>query len=253
MNELVAADLLVALGNRQVLRRATLAVRQQRMTLLAGRNGAGKSTLLRAMIGACAVDRGLVLLEGQPLAVWLGRERARRVAFVPQSIDTPFEFTGREIVAMGRYPHHAAGEDLDASDLAAIERAITAVDAAAFVDRPVPTLSGGEQRRIAVARALATEAEFLLLDEPTANLDLEHALQLVTLLRRLANSGAGVLVASHDLNLFAPHCDEVALLHDGRVAVEGPPAVALAEANVRMVFGVASGAATGAVPRDFRL
>lgn len=253
MNELVAADLLVTLGNRHVLRSANLTVRRQRLMLLAGRNGAGKSTLMRALVGACAVDGGIVLLEGRALEVWPGRERARRIAFVPQSVDTPFEFTGREIVAMGRYPHHAAGEDLEASDLAAIERAITAVDAAAFVDRPVPTLSGGEQRRIAVARALATEAEFLLLDEPTANLDLEHALQLVTLLRRLANSGAGVLVASHDLNLFAPHCDEVALLHDGRVAVEARPAEALAEANVRTVFGVASGPAAGPFPLDFHL
>ena len=253
MNSLVATDLRVQLGAREVLRGATLAVQRGRFALLAGRNGAGKSTLLRALIGACRPVAGGVELEGRPIAASPHRERARRVAFVPQSVDTPFEFTGGEIVRMGRYPHHGRDEDLAAADATAIANAIAAVDAAAFVHRPMPTLSGGEQRRIAVARALATEAPFLLLDEPTANLDLEHALQLVALLRRHTDAGGAVLVASHDLNLFAPHCDDVALLHDGRMHTVAPPLEALSPEHVRTVFGVTADAPTGPFPRAFRL
>lgn len=253
MSALVAVDLHVRLGARQVLRSLSLDLPRRRFSLLAGRNGAGKSTLLRVMLGAMAPDRGLVLLENRAIAAWPGRERAQRIAYVPQAIDTPFEFTGRQLVAMGRYPHRGRHEEIESTDRAAIDRALAAVDAAAFADRPVTTLSGGELRRIAVARALATEAPFLLLDEPTANLDLEHALQLVALLRRLADGGAGVLVASHDLNLFAPHCDHMALLHEGRVYSEGKPQDVLWPGNVQAVFGVRSAAAGGFFPREFQL
>ena len=115
------------------------------------------------------------------------------------------------------------------------------------------TLSGGEQRRIAVARALATEAPLLLLDEPTNNLDLEHALQLVGMLRRFAAAGRGALVASHDLNLLAPVCDRVVLLHQGRVFADGPPEQALSSEALTAVFGVRGEAASGYFPRVFRL
>jgi iron complex transport system ATP-binding protein len=253
MKSLVASGVQVHFGNRTVLGGASLTLRRGRFVLLAGRNGAGKSTLLRALVGALVPDAGVVLVDERPLAAMPALERARGLAFVPQAIETPFEFTGREIVRMGRYPHHARDEDLGSTDLEAMTRAIDAVDAAAFLDRSVPTLSGGEQRRIAIARALATESAFLLLDEPTANLDLEHALQLVALLRRLANAGTGVLVASHDLNLFAPHCDEVALLHEGRMHTVGAPAAALAATHVRTVFGVSTEPASGPFPRAFRL
>ncbi|MFY9342926.1 MAG: ABC transporter ATP-binding protein [Planctomycetota bacterium] len=253
MSKLSASDLHVRLGARDVLCGLTFDLRQGQLVLLAGRNGAGKSTLLRALLGACRPDRGLVLLEERPLAVWPDRERARRIAFVPQGIDTPFEFTGRELVTMGRHAHRGRGDELQRADLDAIDRAIAAVDAASFAGRPITTLSGGEQRRIAVARALATEAPFLLLDEPTTNLDLEHALQLVALLRQLAAGGRGILVASHDLNLFARHCDQVALLHEGRIYAAGSPHDVLWPGNVEVVFGVRSASPQGFFPREFRL
>jgi iron complex transport system ATP-binding protein len=154
---------------------------------------------------------------------------------------------------MGRHPHRARSEPPTRDDLLAVENALAAVDAESFADRSVTTLSGGEQRRIAVARALATQAPLLLLDEPTNNLDLEHALQLVALLAKLANEGRGVIVASHDLNLFARHCSRIVLLHDGRVFADGTPEQALSPANVQAVFGVQSASATGFFPREFRL
>ena len=251
MNGLTALDVHLRLGTRTVLAGATMALARGELVLLAGRNGAGKSTLLRTLIGALRPDGGDVQLGGRPLAAWQSLLRAREIAFVPQSVDTPFEFTGRELVAMGRHPHRGRSHTLRADDVAAIDRALVAVDAAAFADRRVTTLSGGELRCIAVARALATEAPLLLLDEPTNNLDLEHALQLTALLEELAASGRGVLVASHDLNLFGKHCTRAVLLHQGRVFADGTPEQTLSAANVAAVFGVRANAPSGYFPRDF--
>jgi iron complex transport system ATP-binding protein len=253
VSELVASHLQLRLGTREVLADVSLALRPGELVLLAGRNGTGKTTLLRTMLGALAADAGEITLDGRALRAWPARERARRLAFVPQTVDTPFEFTGRELVTMGRHPHRERSQALQSADVAAIDRAIASVDAGTFCDRAVTTLSGGEQRRIAVARALATEAPLLLLDEPTNNLDIEHALQLVATLRRLATAGRGVLLASHDLNLVAGHCDRVVLLHQGRVFADGSPEVALSSASIETVFGVRSDAASEFFPRAFRL
>jgi iron complex transport system ATP-binding protein len=253
VNGLVAQRIEFARGSRQLLGGVDLALAPGEVVLLAGRNGAGKSTLLRLLLGAEPPHAGSVLLDGRPLATWTPRDRARRLAYVPQESDHPFEFTGRELVAMGRHPHLEPRQPLGPQDRDAIERALAAVGAADFADRSVATLSGGELRRIAIARALATEAQLLLLDEPTSNLDLEHALQLVTMLRDLRGCRCGVLLTAHDLNLVAPFCDRVALLHAGRIVVDAAPEQALAADRVAEVFGVHSRAASGFFPRDFTL
>ncbi|HEB52377.1 MAG TPA: ABC transporter ATP-binding protein [bacterium] len=253
MTRLVANMLSVQLGRRTVLHGVSLHIAPGEVVLLGGRNGAGKSTLLRCLTGALAPDAGGALLDDKPVPDWQARARAREVAFVPQDVEVPFDFTGRELVTMGRHPHRGRSEPLRPEDHQAVDRALRLLDAQAFAGRAVTTLSGGEQRRIAVARALATEARLLLLDEPTSNLDLEHALQLVGLLRRLADEDHGVLVASHDLNLFGPSCDRVVLLHEGRVLVDAPPEQALSEENVETVFGVRSRAPSQFFPREFTL
>ena len=253
MNALTAHDLSVRRGERTVLAGVDLTLRPGEIALLAGRNGAGKSTLLRVLVGAERPVGGHVGLHGHRLDAWPSLARAREIAFVPQEAENPFEFTGRELVTMGRHPHRQRGASLQPADLIAVERALEAVDAMAFADRPVTTLSGGEHRRIAVARALATEAPLLLLDEPTSNLDLEHALQLVQLLQQLRSAGRGILVASHDLNLLARHCDRTVLLHGGRVFADGPSEQALSAANVATVFGVRAVAPSSFFPRDFCL
>jgi iron complex transport system ATP-binding protein len=253
VRDLAANMVSVQLGTRTVLHGVSLTVEPGELVLLAGRNGAGKSTLLRCLIGAFEPNVGSAQLHGKPILSWRARERAREVAFVPQDTDVPFDFTGRELVTMGRHPHRGRGEAMRPEDTAAVDRALDLLDAAAFADRSVTTLSGGEQRRIAVARSLATEARLLLLDEPTSNLDLEHALQLVKLLRGLADVGHGVLVASHDLNLFAPYSDRVVLLHEGRALVDAPPQVALAAEHIETVFGVQSRTPSQFFPREFTL
>lgn len=253
MNDLVAQALRCRRGSRDVLVGVDLRVAPGELVLLAGRNGAGKSTLLRLLLGVERPLSGSVLLHGRKVTEWSATARARAMAFVPQDAEHPFEFTGRELVAMGRHAHRRRGEDLQEEDLEAVEQALVALDAVEFADRAVTTLSGGELRRIAVARALATSAPLLLLDEPTSNLDLEHALQLARLLRSLAAEGRGVLVASHDLNLMASHSDRVVVLHEGRVFCDGPAEFALQQETFRAVFGVRSATPSGYFPRDFQL
>lgn len=239
-------------GPHTVLAGVDLQLQPGELVLLAGRNGAGKSTILRVLMGAQAAQAGRALLDDREINAWDPRARAREVAFVPQQADAPFEFTGRELVAMGRHPHLAQFQSMRAQDNEAVEGALAAVDAHEFADRRVTTLSGGELRRISVARALATEASLMLLDEPTNNLDLEHALALVDLLRTLAGEGRGLLVASHDVNLLAPYSDRVILLHGGRAHADGLPEEVLSANNMAEVFGVRAEEPSGYFPRSFR-
>ena len=248
--KLRANGLAVHRGDRELLAHVDLTLHTGELVLLVGRNGAGKSTLLRLLLGVDRADRGTVELDERPIAAWPPRERARRLAFVPQDPDCPFEFTGRQLVAMGRHPLRGS-QALTEPDHEAVARALVVVDAGAFADRAVTTLSGGERRRIAVARALATGAPLLLLDEPTANLDLEHALALAQLLQAKTRAGHGVLIATHDLNLLAPFADRIVALHQGRVLADGPPETVLSAANVAAVFGVDAITPRGYFPRAF--
>ena len=242
----------VRLGSAHVLRGTDLSLAPGTMTLLAGRNGAGKSTLLRVLAGVRRPDAGSVTHESRDVHGIPVRTRARLVTLIPQDSDAPSEFTGRELVMMGRHPHIPRMGEATPVDHAAVQDALRAVDASGFAERAVSTLSGGEARRIAIARALATDAPVLLADEPTANLDLEHALAILTLLRSLAEQQRMVVIASHDLNLTAPHAHRVALLHEGRIRCEGPPEATLSAEIIREVFGVHSEPSRGYFPLAFR-
>ncbi len=249
---LSAEGVAVIHGPRRLLDGVDLRLHAGEIVLLAGRNGAGKSTMLRLLIGAQRPARGRITLGERPLDRWSDRERARQLAYVAQDSDSPFEFTGRQLVAMGRHCHRQRMQPLSAADHDAIEAALAVVHAVEFAGRPVTTLSGGELRRIAIARSLATQAPLLLLDEPTNNLDLEHALLVASVLRELASSGRGVLVASHDLNLLAPVADRVVLLHEGHVHADGPPQEVLSARAFADAFGVVAADPAGYFPRDFR-
>ena len=246
-----ARELIIRLGQHTVLDGVDLDVAPG-ITAIGGRNGAGKTTLLRVLAGILQPSSGSVSLDGKDLFALPPRTRARAVAFVPQGLDCPFEFTGRELVAMGRHPHLDRLASHGPADRTVVSAALEHVDATGFADRPVTTLSGGEQRRIALARALATEAPCLLLDEPTVNLDLEHALALCDLLRRLALDGRTVLLATHDINLFALRVDTMALIHRRTVHACGPAEEVLKDENLRAVFGVESCPRTGRFPLDVR-
>jgi len=228
-----------ALGGRTILRGVSLTLHPGEIVGLVGPNGAGKSTLLRVLGGLWRGAEGTLLLEGRPLADCSRREIARRIAHVSQRDAPDFAFTAREVVLMGRNPHLGRFQLETAKDRAAADRAMQQTDTRHLADRLITALSDGERQRVFIARALAQEPRILLLDEPTANLDIHHQFDILTLIRRLAaERGVGVVAAIHDLALAARFCHRLMLLHEGRVLAEGRPAETLTAPNLAAAFHV---------------
>lgn len=236
MTVLEARRLSVAFDGRPILSDISLAARRGQILGLLGPNGAGKSTLLKAMAGLlrCAG----CFLEGLPLHVFPSRERARRLAYLPQGSDSHWPMPVADVVALGRLPHQAGGVRLQSRDHRAIRQAIAEVGIETLVDRPMNRLSGGERARVLLARALAVGAPVLLADEPAAHLDVGHQLALMQLLRRRADAGDAVVLALHDLSSALRFCDRVAVLAEGRLVAEGAPAVVLNDDFLAKVFGI---------------
>ena len=214
-----------------------------------GPNGSGKSTLLKALLGVLRPSEGRALVDGRDVASWSRRDLARAVGVVPQAETIAFPLTVREMVAMGRYPHLGALRTERDEDREAIRRALEQCDAADLAARDVMTLSGGELQRVRLARALAQEPRALVLDEPTASLDIRHEMAILELLREWADGGMTVLVVTHGLDLAARFADHMLLLSRGRVAAEGPPARVMEsdilEAVYRWPISVATDPSTG--------
>lgn len=213
-----------------------LAVPRGAFYAVIGPNGCGKTTLLRLLLGALTPDHGDIQYDGRPLGgrttggltaggpdAWERRELARRVGVVPQSEELVFPLTVRELVAMGRYPHLGPWHGERAADRSAVGSAMARCDVAAFATRPMGTLSGGERQRARLARALAQEPDTLVLDEPTASLDIAHEMGIFELLRGLADNGTTVLMVTHNLNVAARYADRLLLMDRGRPVAEGEP------------------------------
>jgi len=206
---------------------------------IVGPNGAGKTTLLRLMAGLIRPSGGDVLLGGHALHALPSRERARRLAMVPQSVTHDLDLTARELVLLGRYPHRAYNLFESAADERIAERAMTVTQTLEFADRRMDTLSGGEAQRVHLAAALAQEPTVLLLDEPTSSLDLRHQLGIHSLLRRRAADDAlAVVVVTHDVNLALRFSTHVLLLSGGEVAAAGSPSDVLRPDRLTEVYGV---------------
>jgi iron complex transport system ATP-binding protein len=225
-------------GARTIFEEVALAIRPGELVALCGPNGAGKSTLLRLLLGLHAPARGEVRLGGAPVAALSRREIARRAALLPQDAPEDLPLTVREAVALGRLPHLERFQPEGTADAAAVARALAATDTEALAERPVAELSGGERPRVHLARALAQEAPLLLLDEPTAGLDLAHQLEVLDLLRTTVDAGRGALVALHDLSLAARRCDRMILLAGGRIQADDTPAAVLTPDTLARVFRV---------------
>jgi len=205
------------------LRGVSFDARRGAITAVAGPNGSGKSTLVRALIGRVPMSRGDIRIDDATATAMARDAFARRVAVIPQREDSTFPLRVIDYVALGRFPHlglwHAAGE----RDRAALDRAVESAEVQAFRDRRIDTLSGGEWQRVRLARALAQGADALVLDEPTAFLDVAHEMAVFELLSRLAAAGQAILLVSHQLNLVARFADTMVLLHRGTVAAAGTP------------------------------
>jgi iron complex transport system ATP-binding protein len=224
---------------REVLRSVDLTLARGDLVALVGTNGSGKTTLLRLLTGVLQPDAGVVRFEGRPVADWRRMDLARRVAVLPQQLDLPVGFRVAELVGMGRAPHARRLLASTEADDRAVARALVDADALDLADRFAEELSGGERQRLLVAMALAQEPDLLLLDEPTLHLDLAHQVALLAAIRRLRDQrGLTVLAVLHDLNLAAAFAPRVAILDEGRVVADGPPAEVLTPDLVRRVFGV---------------
>ncbi|UGT43920.1 heme ABC transporter ATP-binding protein [Nocardia yamanashiensis] len=219
---------------RKVLDGVDFAVAAGEIVALVGPNGAGKSTLLAALAGELDLTGGTVELDGQSLAHWSHLDMARRRAVLPQSHTVGFPFTAREIITMGRAPWARTARQAD--DEQAIAAAMAATDVEHLAARPFPALSGGERARVALARVLAQDAPTILLDEPTAALDLGHQEQILQLARDRATAGAAVVVVVHDLGVAAAYADRVAVLDSGRIVADGPPREVLTTALLTRVY-----------------
>lgn len=186
-----------------------------------GPNGSGKSTLLRVLSGLLRPQTGRVLLDGSPLSSIASTERARKLAFLPQAVNPAFALSAFEVVCLGRYPYIGALGGIGPHDRAVAERCLLQTDALELRNRDFLSLSGGERQRVLLASVLAQEPALVLLDEPTAALDIHHQVEVFALLRRLAADGYGVAVVTHDLNLAGQFCDRLLLLGEGRVIAAG--------------------------------
>ena len=222
----------------RVLDGVSLAVERGDLIGVLGPNGSGKTTLLKVLGGALRPRTGSVTLDDRPMGDWSRREIARRIAVVPQETSAPFDFTVLDIVLMGRYPHLGAFTLEGPGDLAIARRALEATGTAAFEGRAFSTLSGGERQRVVIASALAQSPRLLLLDEPTASLDIGHQLEVQALLRRLNADGMTMMLSTHDLNLAAALCRRLILLRNGRVVAAGPTDDVLTPATVRALYDV---------------
>ena len=222
-----------------VLRNVSFEVGRGRIVALLGPNGSGKTTLLRILSGILRAQSGSVTVDDLDIRRLSHRELARRIAVVPQETHAAFDFTVLDIVLMGRYPHLGVFELEGAADLEIARDALEATGTREFETRQFSTLSGGEKQRVVIASALAQASDALLLDEPTASLDLGYQFEIATLLGDLNRErGTTMVVSTHDLNLAAALCGEVVLLRQGRVLAQGRTGDVLTAANIRALYGV---------------
>ncbi|TFH54579.1 heme ABC transporter ATP-binding protein [Glutamicibacter arilaitensis] len=224
----------VQLGGAPILKEIDLELFTGEVVALVGPNGAGKSTLLAALSGDEPLESGQIMVAGKPLESWSVRQLSRVRAVQTQESRVSFAFTGEEVVRMGRAPW--VGTEQEYRDDQVLAAALRCTESQALASRTVQTLSGGEKARIAFARVMAQETRIIMLDEPTAPMDIRYQEQLMTMVRQRARDGATAVVVLHDLSLAAAYADRIVLLQDGRVAAAGAPDEVLTAENLQRVY-----------------
>ena len=235
---LQAQGIFAGYGEKNILNGIDLSLNAGEFLGVIGPNGSGKSTLIKALTGVIPLRQGQVLFAGRLLRSYAPRERARCIAVVPQPALPLFTFTVREMVEMGRHPHIGRFAGSQESDRAAVDEAIALTDIAHLQQRTVEQISSGELQRVIIARALAQRPRLLLLDEPTAHLDIGHQMEIFALLVRLSiEQHLAILCISHDLNLAAEYCQRLLLLSMGRIVAAGSPHQVVTEEHLHAVYG----------------
>jgi iron complex transport system ATP-binding protein len=245
-------DVTVKLGGATVVDALSMTFARGKVTAILGPNGAGKTSLIRALSGLVFPAKGRVLLDDLPLPSL--EERARRIGYLPQNGQPSWNVSARELVGLGRLPHRSRLSASTPLDDGAIESAMIATDTLHLADRTIDTLSGGERARVKMARVLAGEPDWILADEPLANLDPPHVRDLLILFRGAAASGKGVIVVLHQLNAAARMADDILLMKGGRAIAQGAAKDALTpqtlEAAFEMAFDVQlAGSSRAILPR----
>lgn len=223
-------------GGRVVLDSIDLQLQSGSVTAVLGPNGAGKSTLLSCMASLLDPAHGAIELDGVSLRSIAATQRARRIAFMPQTPEIAWAVDVETLVSLGRIPFHGVASE--AEDRAAISKAMQRTQVSEWAQRPMTTLSGGERARVLLARILAGESDWILADEPFTGLDPSHQFEAAELLRSVANQGGGVVLTIHDLTLAARIADRVVILDQGRVVADGSPREALTPAVLRDVYDI---------------
>ncbi len=221
-----------------VLEGVSLTVDSGELVGLIGPNGAGKTTTLRLIAGFMAPDGGSIRVDGDRITELRSEAASRRLAVVPQATGLSFDFPVREVVAMGRHPHLGRFDREQPNDRDRVESALAATRTAELADRPFTSISGGERKRVLLARSIAQDAPNLLLDEPTASLDLNHQIDVFEQITELRDEGRTVIAAIHDLDLAARYCDRLALLAGGSLNAVGPPAQVLDAELLETAYGI---------------
>lgn len=232
-----AEDIKLSYGAEAILKGVSMEAGNREFVGLIGPNGSGKSTLLKCVYRVLSPDKGAVFLDGKPLKDMNYKTSARSLGVVAQHNYYNFDFSVREVVLMGRSPHKKALERDNAEDYAIVAEALKKVGMADFAARSFSTLSGGEQQRVILARALAQQTPCLILDEPTNHLDITHQLQLLKIVKQL---DVTVISAIHDLNIAAMFCDRLYVLKNGEIVAEGTPREVLTRELIREIYEVES-------------
>ncbi len=233
---LTTHSLSLDMGGTTVLRDASLSFQRGRVTVIIGPNGAGKTSLVRALAGLIPPNKGSIRLDQSPLSA--NGERAKRIGYLPQNASPSWNVIVRELVALGRIPHRdrlAASTEVDA---AAVEAALIATDTRDISERLIGTLSGGERARVMLARVLAGEPDWIIADEPLANLDPPHARDVLSLLQNAASNGKGVILVLHQLSQALRCADDVVIVKDGLIQSAGAADTTLTAEQLRATFGM---------------
>ena len=235
-------------GDKQVISIDDLTVAPASIVGLIGPNGSGKSTMINLLMATSKLQSGTITYRSTPLELFSRRQLAKHLALVPQNITVGFDYSVHDIVLMGRHPHIPRFSPPSGKDLQIVSRALKLLDIEHLKKRPVTQLSGGEKQRVIVARALAQETEVLALDEATSNLDIEHTLEIMRILRNLVDvKDTTVIAAIHDLNLAAAFCDDLIVLNNRTVYDSGPVKAVLTTDLLNDVFSVKASVSTSAV------
>lgn len=240
MNSVIQAKKLVfAYQEQTVLNELNMDVPRGAFTAIVGPNGCGKSTFVKQLIKSLKPQSGEIHLLGKPLASYSHKALGKLIAYVPQATQIGFDFTVEEVVMMGRYPHLKRFQSEQPKDREIAVEAMKATGVWTLKDKPANALSGGEQQRVIVARALAQEPQILILDEPISHLDLPHQVELMALIRKMAQEkGITVLAIIHDLNLALDYSDYVIMMQKGQVLYSGVPAEIISEHTIRAIYGL---------------